>query len=51
MSHEMARMAMPTIVRLTMKSRRTISTRERAMMMICSDEIEMPPNDPCDVWE
>ncbi len=43
LSHEMARMAMPTIVRRTTRSRRTISTRERAITTICRDEMDTPP--------
>ena len=43
LSHEMARIAMPTIVRLTIRSRTTISTRERAITTTCSSEIDMPP--------
>ena len=43
MSHEMALIAMPTIVRLTIKSRMIMSTREMAITTICKREIDMSP--------
>jgi len=43
LSQEMARMAMPALVRWTTKSRSSIKTSERAITSTCKEEMDKDP--------